>query len=127
MNGLSSRDETCIIIGCLLDVERIAVAGSHHLVVLFLLVLHHQLDLVLQTEQEQDALFPRHSVHFHVVDLEDPVAGHQAFQGGRTARLDGRHVDAHLVAARHADAHRSFLLETDEPRLQPANPTKQMS
>lgn len=59
--------------GFLLDIERIAVAGCNHLVVLFPFVLDNQFDLVLQTEKKEDGLFSGNSIHFHIIDLRVAV------------------------------------------------------
>ena len=51
--------------------------------------------------------------------LENLVSGDETLQCGWASGLDGRYEDADLVASGDADAHRSFLLEADESRLQP--------
>ena len=51
--------------------------------------------------------------------LDNLVPRLESLLGGRAARLDGRHKDAAVVAARQADADRAVLLEADEARLRP--------
>lgn len=49
------------------------------------------------------------------------VSRDEALQCRRAARLNGRHEDAHLIATCNPNADRAFLLEADEPRIQPNN------
>ena len=102
-----------------LDVEGVALARGDDLLVLLAAVLDDQVDLLLQTEQEEHGLLATHTLHVHVVDLEDLVARLEALEGGRTTGLHRAYEDAGLVAAGEPYADRAFLLEGDEARVRP--------
>lgn len=130
--------------GCLLYVKRVALAGGDDLLVLLAPVLDDQVDLLLETEEEEHGLLAGHALHVHVVDLtesrdefvsdwfdilyelgegethlENFVPRLESLEGGWTGRLDGGDEDPGLVAAGEPDAHRALLLEGDEAGIGP--------
>ena len=88
-----------------------------YLIVLLAPVLGDQVNLVVQAEQEKDGLLPGDSSHVHVVHFDDLVARLETLLGSGTAWLDGRHKDAHIVATRQPNPHRTLFLEADEARI----------
>ena len=99
------------------DVKRISPLKSDDLIVFVSSILSYQVDLILQREQEENRLLPRHAFHVHVVHFEDFVSGLETLLGRRRSGLHGRDENTDLVAAGQTNANAAGLFEADEPRV----------
>ena len=76
---------------------------ADNLIILLLPILGDEIDGVLQGQEEEDSLFSGHSLHVHVVDLEDLVARLESLRGCRRSGLHRSHENTDIVATSQPD------------------------